>query len=67
MKILSRLKNHLIAKPEVKLATYRSYGTASHLYLLGRAIDDDKLKMHEDQSFFRTLANTYKQFDSYEI
>ncbi|WP_324721622.1 App1 family protein [Salinimicrobium sp. HB62] len=67
MKILSRLKNHLTAKPEVKLATYRSYGTASHLYLLGRAIDDDKLKMHEDQSFFRTLSNTYKQFDSYEI
>lgn len=67
MKILSRLKNHLTAKPEVKLATYRSYGTSSHLYLLGRAIDDDKLRMHEDQSFFRTLANTYKQFDSYEI
>ncbi|NJW54051.1 App1 family protein [Salinimicrobium oceani] len=67
MQILSRLKNHLTAKPEVKLATYRSYGTASHLYLLGRAIDDDNLKMHEDQSFFRTLANTYKQFDSYEI
>ena len=67
MKLLSRLKNHLTAKPEVKLATYRSYGTSSHLYLLGRAIDDDKLKMHEDQSFFRTLINTYKQFDSYEI
>jgi phosphatidate phosphatase APP1 len=67
MKLLSRLKNHLTAKPEVKLATYRSYGTSSHLYLLGRAIDDDNLKMHEDQSFFRTLSNTYKQFDSYEI
>lgn len=67
MRMLSRLKNHLTAKPEVKLATYRSYGTASHLYLLGRAIDDDNLKMYEDQSFFRTLANTYKQFDSYEI
>ncbi|WP_029035086.1 App1 family protein [Salinimicrobium terrae] len=67
MKLLSRLKNHLTAKPEVKLATYRSYGTGSHLYLLGRAIDDDKLKMHEDQSFFRTLVNTYKQFDSYEV
>ncbi|WZL89927.1 phosphatase domain-containing protein [Salinimicrobium sp. 3283s] len=67
MKLFSRLKNYLTAKPEVKLATYRSYGTASHLYLLGRAIDDDNLKMHEDQSFFRTLGNTYKQFDSYEI
>ena len=67
MKILTRLKDHLTAKPEVKLATYRSYGTASHLYLLGRAIDDDNLKMHEDQSFIRTLGNTYKQFSSYEI
>ncbi|WP_037373716.1 App1 family protein [Salinimicrobium xinjiangense] len=67
MRILSRLKDHLTAKPEVKLATYHSYGTASHLYLLGRAIDDDKLQMHKDQSFLRTLANTYKQFDSYEI
>lgn len=62
-----KLKDHLRAKPEVKLANYRSYGTHSHLYLLGRALDDDKLKMHEDQSIFRTLVNTYKQFDSYEI
>jgi len=66
-RIFQKLKNHLTAKPEVKLATYRSYGTPGHLYLLGRALDDDKLKMHENQSIFRTLVNTYKQFDSYEI
>ena len=65
--IFRDLKNHLRAKPEVKLATYRSYGTANHLYLLGRALDDDRLEMKENQSIFRTLANTYKQFDSYEI
>ncbi|MFD2516415.1 App1 family protein [Salinimicrobium flavum] len=66
-RILGKLKNHLTAKPEVKLAAYRSYGTHTHLYLLGRALDDDKLKMYEDQSVFRTLLNTYKQFDSHKI
>lgn len=65
--IFERLKKHLTSKPEVKLATYRSYGTASHLYLLGRALDDDQLKMTEDQSFLYTLKNTYKQFDTDEI
>lgn len=65
--LFQRLKNHLTAKPRVKLATYYSYGTPSHLYLLGRALDDDKLEMFEDQSVFRTLKNTYKQFDSDEI
>lgn len=65
--IFQKLKDHLTAKPEVKLATYYSYGTPSHLYLLGRALDDDNLEMLKDQSFFRTLKNTYKQFDSHEI
>lgn len=67
MNIFQKLKNHLLAKPEVKLVGYRSYGTHQHLYLLGRALDDDKLKMTEEQSMLRTLANTYKQFNSYEI
>lgn len=54
-------------KQDVRIATYRSYGTAEHLYVLGRALDDDKLNMEEDQSFRRTLVNTYKQFDTDEI
>lgn len=66
-KYFRKLKNHLRARPEVKLANYRSYGTHKHLYLLGRALDEDNLKMHEEQTIFRTLKNTYKQFDSYEI
>lgn len=66
-RIFQKLRKHLTAKAEVRLATYFSYGTASHLYLLGRALDDDRLKMFEDQSLFYTLKNTYKQFDSDEI
>ena len=49
------------------ITPYRSYGTKHHLYLLGRALDDISLKIVENQSFFNTLKNTYKQFDSFEI
>ena len=51
----------------VLITPYRSYGTRSHIYLLGRALDDVPLKIVEDQSFSKTLKNTYKQFDSFEI
>ena len=51
----------------VLIAPYRNYGTQSHIYLLGRALDDVPLKIVEDQSFSKTLKNTFKQFDSFEI
>lgn len=51
----------------VLITPYRSYGTESHIYLLGRALDDVPLKIVEDQSLWKTLKNTYKQFDSFEI
>ena len=50
----------------VLITPYRSYGTKNHLYLLGRALDDIPLKIVQDQSFFKTLKTTYKQFDSFE-
>lgn len=65
--IFDKIREHIRGGTDVKLATYYSYGTPRHLYVLGRAIDDDKLEMLEDQSLLRTLKNTYKQFDSYEI
>ena len=46
---------------------YRSYGTYSHLYIKGRALDNEPLQIVQDQSIFRTIKNTYKQFDSFEI
>jgi len=51
----------------VLITPYRSYATRSHIYLLGRALDDVPLKIVEDQSLLKTLKNTYKQFDSFEI
>lgn len=49
------------------ITPYRSYGTKNHLYLLGRALDDEPLKIVENQSFYTTIKNTYRQFDTYEI
>lgn len=51
----------------VLITPYRSYGTATHLYVLGRALDDIPLKIVEDQSLFNTIKNTYRQFNSFEI
>lgn len=51
----------------ILITPYRSYGTPSHLYVLGRALDDIPLKIVEDQSLLTTFKNTYKQFDSFEI
>lgn len=49
------------------MTTYLSYGNQTHLYLLGRALDDDALTIKQHQSIWYTLKNTYKQFDVDEI
>lgn len=51
----------------VLITPYRSYGTANHLYVLGRALDDVPLKIVEDQGFLTTIRNTFRQFNTYEI
>jgi phosphatidate phosphatase APP1 len=52
---------------QVLITPYRSYGTHSHLYILGRVLDNEPLKIVQDSSFFKTLKTTYKQFDTFEI
>ncbi len=51
----------------ILIIPYRSYGSNLHLYVKGRLLDDVPLKIAQDQSFFKTLQSTYKQFDTYEI
>lgn len=50
----------------VLIVPYRSYGTNSHLYVKGRVLDNHPLQVKEE-SFFKTLNFTYKQFDTFEI
>ena len=67
MNLIRRLIRNITETPNIRIASYRSYGTRSHLYLLGRALDDDELKIQEEQSLWYTLKNTYKQFNTEEI
>ena len=67
LNIFKKFHRKLKSESKIRIATYRSYGTRKHLYLLGRALDENSLKIQENQSFFQTLKNTYKQFDTDEI
>lgn len=67
MNLIRRVFRNLTEDPKIRIASYRSYGTRSHLYMLGRALDDDELKIREEQSLLDTLKNTWKQFDTDEI
>ena len=62
-KLLGRYRN----LDQVYLVPYRSYGTYSHLYVKGRALDNEPLMIEQDQNVLKTIKNTYKQFDSFEI
>ncbi|MCP9198536.1 DUF2183 domain-containing protein [Gramella sp. GC03-9] len=62
-KLIGRYKN----LEQIYITPYRSYGTYSHLYVKGRVLDNEPLKIVKDQSLYRTLKNTWKQFDSFEI
>lgn len=57
--------NYKIEKLHV--VPYRSYGTAHHLYIKGRVMDNPPLEMMEKQSFWKTVKNAIKQFDTHEI
>ena len=52
---------------QVLITPYRSYGTHSHLYIKGRVLDNEPLKITKDANIFKTIKTTYKQFDTFEI
>lgn len=62
-KLLGRYKNY----EQILITPYRSYATPHHLYVSGRVLDNLPLQIKQKQSFFSTIKNTYKQFDSFEI
>lgn len=53
-------------KDPLQIVAFQSYGTATHFYLRGRAIEDETIDL-EQKGFFKLLINTYKRFESDEI
>ncbi len=49
------------------IEVFRTYSGESHLYIRGRALEDQPLKLYEQQSFYQTLRNTWRAFKTDEI
>lgn len=50
-------------KDPIEIITFRSYGTSSHLYVKGRALEDENIDLSKI-GFFNLLWNSYKRFDT---
>ncbi len=52
---------------QLQIIPYRSYGTDSHLYIKGRVLDNEILTHDETESFLKTVASAWQQFNTHEI
>lgn len=53
-------------KDELQIITFDTYGTASHLYVRGRALEDEKIDLLEE-GVIGVLKNTWKRWGTDEI
>ncbi len=53
-------------KDKLQIISFQTYGTESHLYLRGRALEDEEIDLSE-KGFFNLLRNTWKRFETDEI
>ncbi len=49
------------------LDVYRTYSGKHHLYVRGRALEDQPLKHYEQQTLYQTVRNTWRTFKTDEI
>ncbi len=65
----SNLKNKtkaLFKKDPLQIIAFQSYGTNSHFFARGRALEDESIDL-ENKSFLGLLINTWKRFETDEI
>jgi phosphatidate phosphatase APP1 len=53
-------------KDPLQIITFQSYGTPSHFYTRGRALEDEAINL-EDKGLFSLIINTWKRFETDEI
>ncbi len=56
----------LFKKDPLQIIVFQSYGTASHLYVRGRALEDESIDL-EGKHPLKLLINAYKRFETDEI
>ncbi len=57
---------NLLKKDPLEIITFRSYGTSNHLYVKGRALEDENIDLSKS-GIYHLLLNTYKRFETDEI
>lgn len=55
-----------LKKDPFQIITFHSYGSDTHFYLRGRALEDESINL-DDKGWFKLLINTYKRFESDEV
>lgn len=56
----------MFKKDPLQIIAFQTYGTSNHLYLRGRAIEDESINL-EDRGAFKLLFNAWKRFETDEI
>ncbi|EDP72319.1 hypothetical protein FBALC1_14497 [Flavobacteriales bacterium ALC-1] len=55
-----------LKKDPLQIIAFQSYGTNSHFYARGRALEDESINL-EDQHIWHLIVNTWKRFETDEI
>ncbi|MFT4781919.1 MAG: phosphatidate phosphatase APP1 [Psychroserpens sp.] len=56
----------MFKKDPLQVITFQSYGTDTHFYMRGRALEDETINL-EQKGLFGLLINSFKRFESDEI
>ncbi len=56
----------MFKKDPLQIIAFQSYGTKTHLYLRGRALEDESIDLSK-KGFFSLLRNTWKRFETDEV
>jgi len=56
----------IFKKDKLQIINFQSYGSATRLYVRGRAIEDENIDL-DQKGFFNLIKNTWKRFETDEI
>lgn len=56
----------LFKKDKLQIINFQSYGTSNHLYIRGRALEDEDIDL-DKKGIFNLMQNTWKRFETDEI
>ncbi|PZD78795.1 hypothetical protein DNG35_04025 [Mesonia sp. K7] len=57
---------NIFKKDPLQIITFQSYGTDTHLYARGRALEDEQIDLNKN-SWWHLLINSWKRFETDEI